>query len=93
MEPRQCRKCGHPTPPAIGRGRPRTYCSSRCKRAVEYESRHLRRRLAALDHLLGQARAYTWGDDAKLTAERRAVAERLAELTNDDYERTRDAKH
>ena len=30
-----CRVCGGNLPPSSGRGRPKTYCSVRCRRAVE----------------------------------------------------------
>src|SRR5262245_19996013 len=46
-----CRRCGERFE-GSGRGRPRLYCSSSCKRAVEFEVRGIRDQLAETDDLL-----------------------------------------
>lgn len=46
--PRRCLKCPAPVPQA-GRGRPRDYCSTGCKRAAEFEVRRITRRLERLE--------------------------------------------
>lgn len=41
-----CAKCGGTIQPHAGRGRPATYCSTACKRLIEFERRRLARELA-----------------------------------------------
>ena len=38
-EPRRCARCGRPLPERSGPGRPRVYCSKRCRRAAAEEKR------------------------------------------------------
>jgi hypothetical protein len=43
---RRCPRCGNPLPMQVGRGRPRTYCSDRCRWAATWDRAHARRPLA-----------------------------------------------
>ncbi len=48
-----CRKCGREVPQSAGgRGRPRSYCSTGCRRAMEYELRRLQKGLEAIEEQL-----------------------------------------
>lgn len=52
-----CRQCGADLDQRMAPGRPRAYCSSRCKRLTEYEVRRLQRRLEGLESLAAEVRA------------------------------------
>ncbi len=53
-----CVKCSRPLPEQSGPGRPTIYCSTACRRAVEYE---LRRVQSALEQVEDQVRACRFG--------------------------------
>lgn len=44
-----CLKCGAPLETGSGKGRPKAYCSTACRRSAEYEIRRVDQRLAALE--------------------------------------------
>lgn len=71
-----CRQCGSDLDQRMAPGRPRTYCSSRCKRLTEYEVRRLQRRLEALESLAAEVRARQspW-DDGRLEMLNRQIEE------------------
>ena len=52
-----CRQCSGDLGELLAIGRPRAYCSSRCKRLTEYEIRRLQRRLVTLEDQAAQLRA------------------------------------
>lgn len=57
-----CLYCGGPIPNRRHLGRPKVWCSVRCRRLAEYEVRRLNRRLEHLENEAAAARAYsrTW---------------------------------
>ncbi|MCB1995336.1 MAG: hypothetical protein H6933_04805 [Burkholderiaceae bacterium] len=52
-----CIKCGTPLAEHTGPGRPPTYCSTVCRRLVEYEIRRLDRRLGDYEFQLREEQA------------------------------------
>ena len=63
-----CRKCGREVPqPAGDRGRPRSYCSTGCRRAMEYELRRLQKALEGVEEQLRWCR-FGWGGRTKADA-------------------------
>ena len=77
-----CIKCGHEIPPHAGPGRPRRYCSTGCRRAMEYELRRLQRALENVEERQRWDRINRQENPA-LEQERRRVESRLRELLDD----------
>ncbi len=82
-----CRKCGGPVTAKAGPGRPRSYCSTGCRRAVEYELRRLQK---ALEDIEEQIRfcSLRWSgrrpdQRPALDAERVRLEDRLRDLLDD----------
>ncbi len=83
-----CRKCGRDLPASTGPGRPRSYCSTGCRRAAEYELRRLQK---ALEEVEEQIRWCRFGfncrkesDIPKFDAERIRLEARLREVLDDE---------
>lgn len=81
-----CVKCGAdlPTP---GRGRPRRYCGTGCRRAAEYELRRVQQALLDVEDRIRGAR-FGWGVHPerslpKFEAERVRLEDRLKHLLDD----------
>ena len=92
-----CRKCGREVPQSAGpgRGRPRSYCSTGCRRAMEYELRRLQKALETVEQQLrwcrmgrhgrraSQASRYEASQVSRYEAERVRLEDRLRELLGD----------
>lgn len=75
-----CAQCGAPLDPPSGAGRPRTYCSTACRRLAELAIRRLNRRLEYLEGILSHDRIAGSGEGAwcEPPAERRARIGRVS---------------
>lgn len=86
----RCRKCGRPIAQAAGRGRPRAYCSTGCRRAMEYELRRLQSALEDVEEQQRWCRLGWYGRSpaqaTKYDGERLRLEDRLRELLDDDQE-------
>ncbi len=84
-----CRKCGREVAQSNGdRGRPRSYCSTGCRRAMEYELRRLQKGLEAIEEQLTWCRL-GWngrkpGDAHRYDEERLRLESRLCELLDSE---------
>ncbi len=81
-----CRKCGGPVDQTGGRGRPRAYCSTGCRRAAE---REIRRADRAIEQMEDRARWAAINNQpakqlAKYDTERLRLEERLRHLLDDE---------
>ncbi len=83
-----CRKCGREVPESVGPGRPRSYCSTGCRRAMEYETRRLQTALDAIEEQLRWCRLGWNGrsesQSSKYDTERERLEARLRELLDDE---------
>jgi len=53
-----CVKCRCPLPPPAATGRPKTYCSSACRRAAEFEIRRIGRHIEGLEQEIQHLKMY-----------------------------------
>jgi hypothetical protein len=89
---RVCRRCGEPFE-GSARGRRPLYCSTSCKRAVEFEIRGLRDQLAETEDLLvyfeNQADSFSLRRVDELRDERAAQVAKLLERNARPYSKRR----
>jgi hypothetical protein len=82
-----CRRCGAELPASSGPGRPRSYCSTGCRRAAEYEARRLQKALGDVEEQIRWCRfgwnCRTEADIPKFDAERQRLEERLRVVLDD----------
>ncbi len=81
-----CRKCGDPVEQTGGRGRPRTYCSTGCRRAAEREIRRADRAVELVEEQLRWRRINGVRKTtlARFESERVRLEERLRLLLDDE---------
>lgn len=85
--PPQCRKCAREFERPNSAGRAPAYCSTGCRRAMEYETRRLQAALAEIEDQLRWCRLGWNGrrgsDTPKYDVERLRLEERLRELLDE----------
>jgi hypothetical protein len=84
-----CLKCGAPLEASNGKGRPKAYCSTACRRAAEMEIKRADQRLGALEndaqnYRLGRMMDLSGSDAKQVDAEIKRLEARLKLLLSGD---------